>query len=237
MVAMMRTKPVRQSIADTEHPEHRLKKDLGALDLTVFGVGVTIGAGIFILTGRAAATNAGPAVSVSFLIAAVTCGLAALCYAELASSIPVAGSAYTFTYASVGEVVAWVIGWDLVLEFTVGAAAVAAGWSAYLAEFLEGTPLELPASVASVETGFVNLPAGLLVLVLTGVLIVGIKLSSRVNQVVVAIKVGIVLFVIVAGAFYVKAANYTPFVPPQEPPAASDEGFLHTPLIQSIFGL
>jgi APA family basic amino acid/polyamine antiporter len=93
MAAMMRTKPVHQSIADTEHPEHRLKKDLGALDLTVFGVGVTIGAGIFILTGRAAATSAGPAVSVSFLIAAVTCGLAALCYAELASSIPVAGSA------------------------------------------------------------------------------------------------------------------------------------------------
>ena len=237
MVAMLRTKPVHQSIADTEHPEHRLKKDLGALDLTVFGVGVTIGAGIFILTGRAAASNAGPAVSVSFLIAAVTCGLAALCYAELASSIPVAGSAYTFTYASVGEVVAWVIGWDLVLEFTVGAAAVAAGWSAYLADFLEGTPLELPASIASVETGVVNLPAGLLVLVLTGVLIVGIKLSSRVNQVVVAIKVGIVLFVIVAGAFYVKAVNYTPFVPPQEPAAGSDEGFLHTPLIQSIFGL
>jgi APA family basic amino acid/polyamine antiporter len=236
-MSLFRTKTVERSIADTEEPEHRLKKDLGALDLAVFGVGVTIGAGIFIITGRAAATNAGPAIAVSFIIAAVACGLAALCYAELASAVPVAGSAYTFSFATLGELVAWTIGWDLILEFVVGAAVVAVGWSSYLERFLAGTPLELPAAVASAEDGALNLPAGLLVVVLTGVLVAGIKLSSRLNLVVVAIKVGIVLFVIVAGLFYVRAANYTPFVPPSRPAAAGEGGFLDVPLLQSLFGL
>ena len=236
-MSLFRTKTVERSIADTEEPEHRLKKDLGALDLAVFGVGVTIGAGIFIITGRAAATNAGPAIAVSFIIAAVACGLAALCYAELASAVPVAGSAYTFSFATLGELVAWTIGWDLILEFVVGAAVVAVGWSSYLARILAGTPLELPAAVASAEDGALNLPAGLLVVVLTGVLVAGIKLSSRLNLVVVAIKVGIVLFVIVAGLFYVRVANYTPFIPPSRPAAPGEGGFLDVPLLQSLFGL
>ncbi|MET0741309.1 MAG: amino acid permease, partial [Candidatus Nanopelagicales bacterium] len=124
-MSLWRTKSVEQSLADTDEPDHRLRKDLTALDLTVFGVGVTIGAGIFILTGRVAATNSGPAISISFVLAAVACGLAALCYAEFASTIPVAGSAYTFSYATFGELLAWIIGWDLALEFVVGAAAVA----------------------------------------------------------------------------------------------------------------
>lgn len=236
-MSLFRTKSVEQSIADTDAPEHRLKKTLTALDLTVFGVGVTIGAGIFILTGRVAATSAGPAISISFLIAALACALAALCYAEFASTLPVAGSAYTFSYATLGELIAWIIGWDLILEFVVGAAAVAAGWSGYLADFLEGTALELPTSLSSAEEGVMNLPAGLLVLALSAVLIVGIKLSSRINAVVVAIKVGIVLFVIVAGLFFVKTSNYTPFVPPAESAAGTEGGFLDVPLVQTLFGL
>jgi len=236
-VSVWRTKSVEQSIGDTDEPEHRLKKELTALDLTVFGVGVTIGAGIFILTGRVAATNAGPAVALSFLVAAVACGLAALCYAEFASSVPVAGSAYTFSYATHGELVAWIIGWDLILEFVIGAAAVASGWSGYLASVLAGTPFELPASITDAETGSINLPAGLLVLALTGILVVGIKLSSRINQVVVAIKIAIVLFVIIAGIGFIDSANYSPFVPAATDAPSDSAGFLSTPLVQTIFGI
>jgi APA family basic amino acid/polyamine antiporter len=174
---------------------------------------------------------------VSFALAALTCGLAALCYAELASSVPVAGSAYTFAYATLGELVAWTIGWDLILEFVIGAAAVAVGFSGYLTELLAGTPFALPASLSSAEDGVVNLPAGLLVVLLTGVLIVGVKLSSRLNQVVVAIKVSIVLFVIVAGLGYVSADNLSPFVPPSEGVAAGEGGFRDVPLLQSVLGI
>lgn len=236
-MSVFRTKSVEQSIRDTEEPEHRLKRDLGPLDLMVFGVGVTIGAGIFILTGRAAATNAGPAVALSFALAAIACGLAALCYAELASAVPVAGSAYTFAYATLGELIAWTIGWDLVLEFVIGAAAVAVGFSGYLTELLAGTPFAVPASLASAEDGVLNLPAGLLVLLLTVVLVLGVKLSSRVNQVVVAIKVSIVLFVIAAGIGFVTRDNLTPFVPPSEGVATGEGGFLDLPVLQTVFGV
>jgi basic amino acid/polyamine antiporter, APA family len=122
-MGIMRTKSIEQSIRDTEEPEHQLKKALGPIDLLVFGIGVIIGTGIFVLTGVAAATYAGPAISLSFVFSGVACALAALCYAEFASAVPVAGSAYTFSYASVGEFLAWIIGWDLILEFTVGASA------------------------------------------------------------------------------------------------------------------
>jgi basic amino acid/polyamine antiporter, APA family len=132
-MGVLRTKSIEQSIRDTEESEHKLKKDLSAGDLTVFGIGVIIGTGIFVLTGIAAATKAGPAVSLSFVLAGVACALAALCYAEFASTVPVAGSAYTFSYASLGELIAWIIGWDLVLEFALGAAAVAVGWAQYFA--------------------------------------------------------------------------------------------------------
>ncbi len=232
---LFRTKSVEQSIADTDEPEHRLKKNLGSLDLVVFGVGVTIGGGLFVLTGTAANQFAGPAISISFVIAAVACGLAALCYAEFASTVPVAGSAYTFSYATVGELLAWIIGWDLMLEFIVGAAAVAGGWSGYLANILEGTPLEIPASLASASDGVINLPAGLLVLALTGVLVLGIKLSSRVNQVAVAIKVGVSLLFIVAGLFFVKASNLSPFIPASEE-STSNSGW-KAPLVEVLFGL
>src|SRR5260370_27417709 len=125
---ILRTKSVEQSIKDTQEPEHRLRKVLGSLDLVVFGIGVTIGTGIFVLTGVAAAEKAGPAIALSFVIVGLACALAGLCYAEFASAVPVAGSAYTFSYASLGEFIAWVIGWDLILEFLVGAATVSIGW-------------------------------------------------------------------------------------------------------------
>ena len=231
------TKSVEQSLADTQEPEHALKKELGARDLTVFGIGVIIGTGIFVLTGTAAADKSGPAVALSFVVAAVACGLAALCYAEFASTVPVAGSAYTFSYATLGELVAWIIGWDLVLEFILGAAVVAVGWSEYLVSLLASAGLELPTAIASADEGVLNLPAALVVLVLTGVLVLGIQLSSRINTVIVTIKVAIVLLVIVAGLFYVQAANYSPFVPPAAPRTGASEGLLQTPLIQTLFGL
>jgi basic amino acid/polyamine antiporter, APA family len=235
-MSLMRTKSIEQSIAQTDEPAHRLKKELSGLDLTVFGIGVIIGGGLFVLTGQAAASYAGPAISLSFVVAAVACGLAALCYAEFASTVPVAGSAYTFSYATLGELVAWIIGWDLILEFVIGAAAVAAGWSAYLQAVIAGTPLEIPASVSSTETGVLNLPAGLLVLLLTGILIGGIKLSSRVNLVAVAVKVGVALLFVVVGAFYIDSSNLSPFVPPAEAPA-EPAGFMGSPLVQTLFGL
>ncbi|HSE71881.1 MAG TPA: amino acid permease [Nocardioidaceae bacterium] len=234
---VLRTKSVEQSIKDTDEPDHRLKKNLGALDLVVFGVGVIIGAGIFVLTGTAAATNAGPAVSISFLIAGLACGLAALCYAEFASTVPVAGSAYTFSYATFGELIAWIIGWDLVLEFTIGSAALATGFSGYLQNLLAGTPFEVPTALASASDGIINLPAVIIALVVMAVLIIGIKLSSRINQVVVAIKLAVVALVIVAGVGYVSASNFSPFVPPSEPTPEAEGGFLQVPLITSIFGL
>ena len=237
-MSLFRTKSIEQSIADTQEPEHQLHKNLGVWDLILFGIGVCVGAGIFVLTGHAAATNAGPAIALSFLIAGVACALAALCYAEFASTVPVAGSAYTFTYATLGELLAWIIGWDLILEFTVGAAALATSFSQYLAVVLEGTWFEIPEAIATVEHGFVNLPAGLLVVALTAVVIGGIKLSSRLNQLVTGLKLLVVLAVVVVGAFLVKVSNWIPFIPPAEAPATAEGAeALHLPIVQGIFGL
>src|SRR4051794_22135665 len=232
-VGPSRIKSVEHSIRDTEEPEHQLRKNLSALDLTVFGVGVIIGTGIFVLTGRVAKADAGPAVAISFVIAGVVCGLAALCYAEFASTVPVAGSAYTFSYATLGEFVAWIIGWDLVLELALGAATVAVGWSEYLNQLLGVIGIPLPASIAGENATF-NIPAMLIVLILTGILVLGIKLSSRVTSVIVAIKLLIVLLVIVVGFFYVKAENYSPFIPAPQP--GESDGGIKSPLIQLIAG-
>ncbi|MFE7134714.1 amino acid permease [Streptomyces sp. NPDC057638] len=232
-----RTKSIEQSIRDTEEPEHGLRRSLSALDLTVFGVGVIIGTGIFVLTGAVAKENAGPATSIAFVIAGVVCGLAALCYAEFASTVPVAGSAYTFSYASLGELPAWIIGWDLVLEFALGTAVVAVGWSGYIRSLLDNAGWNLPAALSGTnhETGFgFDLLAFLLVLLLTVVLVIGVKLSARVTTAVVAIKVAVVLLVIVAGSFFITASNYDPFIPPAEP--AQGESGLQQPLIQVLFG-
>src|SRR3954447_14225547 len=161
---LWRTKTVEQSIRDTEEPEHQLRKRLGPLDLTVFGVGVIIGTGIFVLTGKAAGVQAGPAVALSFVFAGIACALAGLCYAEFASTVPVAGSAYTFSYASLGEFVAWIIGWDLVLELALGASTVAVGWSSYFADIMKQIGVEIPDWAYS--DGH-NLVAALIVLILT----------------------------------------------------------------------
>ncbi|MEG8278878.1 amino acid permease [Streptomyces sp. AHA2] len=234
---LFRTKKVEQSILDTEEPEHALKKSLSALDLTVFGVGVIIGTGIFVLTGTVAKNNAGPAVALAFVAAGVACALAALCYAEFASTVPVAGSAYTFSYASLGELPAWIIGWDLVLEFALGTAVVAVGWSGYIQSLMENAGWTMPAGLGSREGSDVfgfDILAAVLVLVLTGILVLGMKLSARVTSIVVAIKVTVVLVVIIAGAFLIKGANYDPFVPKSKPVEAGAS--LDSPLIQLMFG-
>ena len=236
-MSLLRTKSIEQSIQDTDDPDHKLRKDLGALDLVVFGVGVIIGAGIFVLTGTVAATNSGPALALSFLIAAVACGLAGLCYAEFASTVPVAGSAYTFSYATMGELVAWTIGWDLVLEFTIGSAALCVSFSGYLQSLLDGTALEVPTSLASASDGFIDLPAVVIALVVMGMLIKGTKFSSRVNQVVVAIKLAVVAAVIVVGVVYVDPSNWVPFIPESQPVPDSGGGFEQTPLITSLLGI
>ncbi|MET0998192.1 MAG: amino acid permease [Marmoricola sp.] len=234
---LMRTKSVEQSMDDTHDPEFQLKRNLTALDLTVFGIGVIIGAGIFTLTGKAAAEFAGPAVVFSFAIAAICCGLAAVCYAEFASTVPVSGSAYTFSYATLGELVAWIIGWDLILELMLGASVVAQGWSTYFVTFLEEIGLGWPDSLgpsAEASFGHFNLAALLLVAILTVLVAVGIKESLRVNLVLVGVKLFIVLFVIFAGLFYVTGSNYDPFIPEAADPISKSG--LTQPLFQWIFG-
>ena len=230
---LLRTKSIEQSIADTDEPEYQLKKSLTALDLTVFGVGVVIGAGIFTLTGRAAHNVAGPAIVGSFVIAAFCCALAAMCYAEFASTVPVSGSAYTFSYSSLGELFAWIIGWDLILEMFLGASVVAQGWSAYLGVLLEKFGIILPPAIS--YGGVIDLPAVLLVLVLGVLVTVGIKESMRVNLVLVGVKLFIVLFVIFAGLMFINPANYSPFVPPAG--ATETTTGLTQPLIQLFFGM
>jgi APA family basic amino acid/polyamine antiporter len=235
--SLFRTKKVEQSILDTEEPEHALKKSLSALDLTVFGVGVIIGTGIFVLTGSVAKNNAGPSVALAFVAAGVVCALAALCYAEFASTVPVAGSAYTFSYASLGELPAWIIGWDLVLEFALGTAVVAVGWSGYVRSLMDNAGWQMPEALSGRDgaDGFgFDILAAALVLVLTAILVLGMKLSARVTSIVVAIKVTVVLVVIIAGAFFITADNYDPFIPEAKPVEAG--GGLHSPLIQLMFG-
>ncbi|TWP43237.1 amino acid permease [Lentzea tibetensis] len=228
---LWRTKSIEQSIADTDEPDTKLRKDLTAWDLTVFGVAVVIGAGIFTLTASTAGNLAGPSVSLAFVLAAIACALAALCYAEFASTVPVAGSAYTFSYATFGEFVAWIIGWDLVLEFAVGSAAVAKGWSIYLQTVLKQMGIEVKTTAV---IGGIDVDWGSLLLVggLTVLLIVGTKLSSRVSAVITAIKVAVVLLVIVLGIGYIKAENYSPYIPP-----AAEGGTAGSGLEQSLFSL
>jgi len=232
-VSLMRTKSIEQSIRETDEPEYKLKKRLSALDLTVFGVGVIIGAGIFTVTGRAALQYAGPSIMISFVVGAVCCGLAALCYAEFASTVPVSGSAYTFSYAALGELVAWIIGWDLLLELMLGASVVAQGWSQYADLFLGQLGLDWPDALAS--GSHFDLLAFLLVAFITLLVSVGIKESMRVNLVLVGIKVFIVLFVIIAGIGFINTDNYQPFVPPSQ--AAESAQGIHAPLIQVLFGI
>ncbi|RZQ60120.1 amino acid permease [Amycolatopsis suaedae] len=207
-----------------------LKRRLRGRDLVGFGVGIIIGTGIFTLAGVEAKTHAGPAVTLSFVIGAVVAGLAALCYAELASSVPTAGSAYTYAFATLGEVFAWIIGWDLLLEFALGAAVVSRGWSGYLANLL-GLPQEWFGEDATVNVGAV-----LIIALLTVVAVVGIRQSSVVTNVLVVVKVAVCVLILAVGFFFVKGANLTPFVPPSRP-APEDADALHQPVVQAALGL
>ncbi len=204
-------------LEDAAFHEGGLKRALGALDLTALGIGAIIGAGIFVLTGVAAARLAGPAVTASFVVSGFACAMAALCYAEFAAMIPVAGSAYSYSYATMGELVGWIIGWDLILEYAVAAAAVAVGWSGYLRVILSGIGIHLPVALThapgSAPGAIINLPALLIVLIMSAILVVGISESARLNSIIVAIKLTAVAIVIVVGVFYVRPGNWSPFLP------------------------
>ncbi|GHN00403.1 amino acid permease [Cytophagales bacterium WSM2-2] len=203
-----------------------LKRSLSSINMIALGIGVIIGAGLFSLTGIAAANNAGPAVTLSFLIAAVGCAFSALCYAEFASMVPVAGSAYTYAYATVGEFFAWIIGWDLVLEYSVGAATVSISWSQYLVRFLAKYDIHIPPQLVaspfesikladgSVIHGWINIPAILIIIFITAIIIRGTKGSALYTGIVVALKIGVVIVFIALGWNYINGDNYVPYIPP-----------------------
>jgi APA family basic amino acid/polyamine antiporter len=204
---LLKTKSIEQLVSDVEHGGKALKRSLSALDLTLLGIGAIIGTGIFVLTGTAAANQAGPAITVSYMAAGLACGFAALCYAEFASLMPISGSAYTYAYATLGEVFAWMIGWDLILEYAVGSMTVAIGWSGYFQRILAGFGLQLPvwmsSAPADVAGAVINLPAMIIVLLIMMLLVVGVRESARFNAAMVVIKIAAVLFFIVVGVSYV----------------------------------
>src|SRR3989442_792099 len=243
----------RKSITDLQTEaltDHSLKRALGALNLTMLGIGAIIGTGIFVLTGTVAALNAGPAVVLSFVLAGVASIFAALCYSEFASLVPMAGSAYTYGYATLGELFAWIIGWDLVLEYALGAVTVAIGWSGYVVSFLHDIGLDVPAALSAARgtqlihipdqgwkavtdallqtvsargidpntlphvTAVFNLPAIIIIAIITTLLVIGIKESANVNNVIVFVKVAVVLLFIIGAAHAVNPANWHPFIPP-----------------------
>ena len=216
-MSLFRTKNLDTMVAAAQKPGG-LKKVLGPFDLVLMGIGAIIGTGIFVLTGTGAVT-AGPALTLSFVIAALACGFAALCYAEFASSVPVAGSIYTYSYFTLGELVAWMIGWDLLLEYGLATSTVAVGWSGYFQSLLKGIGIVLPEALRAapgaqpgVATMF-NLPAFLIMIFLTWILSMGVRESARLNNIMVIIKTGVVILFIVVGVNYVKPDNWTPFMP------------------------
>lgn len=215
------TKPLKDLMADSQESEHSLKRTLGPVNLTLLGIGAIIGAGLFVRTAAAAAEHAGPAVTISYIVAAIGCAFAGLCYAEFASSIPVAGSAYTYSYATMGEFIAWIIGWDLILEYAFGAATVAIAWSEYLNKLLANWNMQIPYqwSHSPFETspdgisGLINLPALIILVLVTLLLIRGTKESAFVNGIIVVIKVSIVLLFIGFGWAYINPMNHIPMIP------------------------
>ncbi len=215
---LLRTKSIEQLVGDAEHGAKALKRTLTGLDLTLLGIGAIIGTGIFVLTGTAAANQAGPAIVLAYVAAGLACGFAALCYAEFAAMIPISGSAYTYAYATLGEIFAWMIGWDLILEYAVGSMTVAVGWSGYFQRILAGFGLHLPAWMSAapatnVEGALLNLPAMLIVLAITALLVVGVRESARFNAAMVMVKLAAILFFIIVGVGYVKPENWQPFMP------------------------
>jgi len=230
---------VKKSIAELKAEagtagEHTLKRSLSAINLTSLGIGAIIGAGIFVLTGHAAAANAGPGIALSFILGGIACAFAGLCYAEMASTVPIAGSAYTYSYATMGEFIAWIIGWDLILEYSLGAVTVSIGWSGYVVSFLRNLGINIPDTYAGAPFAFdpasgvwthtgnvINIPAMLIIALVTLLLVIGIEESAKVNSVIVAVKVTIVLIFIIAGIAFVSASHWVTagnpsgsFIPP-----------------------
>jgi basic amino acid/polyamine antiporter, APA family len=222
---LLRRKSVTQLQAEAL-TDHRLKRALGATNLTALGIGAIIGTGIFVLTGTVAAQNSGPAVVLSFVLAGVASIFAALCYSEFASLVPMAGSAYTYGYATLGEVFAWIIGWDLILEYALGAVTVSIGWSGYIVSFLHDIGIDIPAQLSAARGTLItlangtqvmaifNLPAVIIISIVTLLLVIGIKESANTNNVIVIVKVAVVLLFILGAAYAVKPANWHPFIPP-----------------------
>jgi APA family basic amino acid/polyamine antiporter len=222
---LFRTKSISQILADADRPEHRLKKTLTAWDLTALGIGAIIGTGIFVLVGTAIVGDehrpgAGPGIVLSFVLSGLTCALAALCYAEFAAMIPVAGSAYTFSYATLGEFLAWLTGWNLILEYGVACVAVAIGWSGYFNKLLKLAGVELPYWATNPphwaggpEGSIANFPAAIIVLLITVILVIGIKESARAAGLIVVLKLSVILFFIAVGTPAVSVDNWTPFMP------------------------
>ena len=239
-MSLFATKPIAALRAEADAvTERSLKRTLGPFNLVALGIGAVIGAGIFVLTGQAAALHAGPAVPLSMALVGIACAFAALCYAEMASAVPVAGSAYTYVYATMGELVAWIVGWDLVLEYAAGAAGVGVGWSGHLVSLLGLFGVRLPEALTVSPTAWctaaqvgtmaaplcahpglnftgaiVNLPAVFIVALMSTVLVIGIRESARVNNIIVVLKVAIVLLVAVVGLMHIHPSNWTPFIPP-----------------------
>jgi APA family basic amino acid/polyamine antiporter len=226
-MSMFATKSIEQLKAEAaDTGEHSLKRVLGPLNLVTLGIGAIIGTGIFVLTGQAAAAYTGPAIVLSMVLAGFASGLAGLCYSEFASTVPIAGSAYTYGYATLGEFIAWIIGWDLILEYALGAATVAVGWSGHLTSFLHDfVGISFPASLASAPCwlvnsagcspdAIINLPAVLITAAVTVLIVVGVKESANVNTAIVIVKVAVVLIVILGGVAFINTANWHPFIPP-----------------------
>jgi APA family basic amino acid/polyamine antiporter len=238
-MSLWATKPIATLKAEAaESGERTLKRTLGAVNLVTLGVGGVIGAGIFVLTGQAAALHAGPAVPISMVLVGIACAFAGLCYAEMASTVPVAGSAYTYAYATMGELMAWIIGWDLVLEYAAAGSAVAVGWSGHLVSLLSLFGLDLPANLANAPTAWctagqvasgvagcahaglnttgalINLPAMFIIALTSAILVLGIRESARVNDLIVVVKVGIIFLIVAYGLTKLDRSNWEPYVPP-----------------------
>lgn len=232
---IFRTKSVEQTLAETEEEGHSLKRNLGWWDLAVMGVAVAVGAGIFSVGAQAAAFHAGPAVIISFIIAGIVCGAAVMCYAEFASVMPVAGSAYTFTYATLGEIFAWIIGWDLILEMLMAGSVISKFWGVYLNDFLRLMGVNFNTNIM-IGSFHLDIAPIVIVAFFTTLLVLGTKIGARVDGAMTVLKIAVVLFVVIVGFFYVKASNYTPFIPPAEPSAdVANATTVHGTLGQPLF--